>query len=522
MEDGSNKLTWDELQARAFGELVAAIMGGERRVCLYGPTGFGKTRLMVRAIEWAVQQGWQVAMFTNRRLLCSQIKGVLESHGITPGMRAAGYDRALLRPVQLCMTQTEGSRVFDLEQRELHDAQLVLIDEAHIQKGGTMDRIMREYEAKNATVVGLTATPLDLGDLYSHLVAGAKLSECFACGALVRADTYAPDEPDLKNIRKYQIGVDLSETDNRKAIMRPGVAGRVFDHWKRTNLDGEPTIGFGPDVAGSLFFAEEFHKRGVRAAHIDGGDVWLDGEWIGRQNEDAREYVLSEVRAGRCVVWNRYVLREGIDLPELRHGILATVFGSLSSYIQSCGRLLRSCDGKTHAVIQDHGGNWHRHGSINSDREWSLSLTNHRAVGERAERLRQKKELEPVICPDCGICRWPSSDPCPKCGHISTKFSRIVVQANGDLKPVSGNIYRRRVTKEKSDTAKRWERYYFGQQRANRTFNQAYAWFFHEEGYWPPRNLPLMPKEDQDWFRKIKDVPRDRLIASQSPQAVVT
>lgn len=511
-------MTWDELQDRAFASILSALETDERRICFYGPTGFGKTRLMIRLIEWATKNAWQVALFTNRRLLCQQIKGVLESHGIHPGMRAAGYEVALLRPVQLCMTQTEGSRVFEMETRDLHDANLVLIDEAHIQKGGTMGRIIREYEDRGRTVVGFTATPLDLADFYSHLVVGASLSECFEVGALVRADTYAPDEPDLKNIRKYQIGVDLSEADNHKAIMRPGVAGRVFDHWKRLNPDAEPTIGFGPDVAGSLYFAEEFYRRGVRSGHIDGTDVWLDGEWIGRTNEDARDYVLDQVRSGHVpIVWNRYVLREGIDLPELRHGILATVFGSLSSYIQSCGRLLRSAAGKECATIQDHGGNWHRHGSINSNREWSLLLTNHRAVAERHERLREKQELEPVICPQCGICRWPSSDPCPKCGFVSNRFARVVVQANGDLRPVSGEIYRRRVIKEKPDTAKRWERYYYGQRRANRTFNQAYAWFFHEEGYWPPKNLPLMPMESDDWFRKINDVPREHLHQAEVP-----
>lgn len=498
-------MTWDELQDRAFTDILAALEGDERRLCFYGPTGFGKTRIMIRLIEWATNNSWDVHLYTNRRLLCAQIKGVLESHGISPGMRAAGYEPALLRPVQLCMTQTVGARDYQ------HDADLVLIDEAHIQKGETMRSILDRYREQDGTAIGFTGTPLDL-DFYDKLILGATLSECFDCGALVEAEHFAPDEPNLSNIRKYQIGVDLSEADNRKAIMRPGIEGRVFSHWKKLNPHAEPTIGFGPDVGGSLYFAEEFYRRGVRSAHIDGSNVWLDGEWIGHNNEDAREHVLDLVRSGHVpIVWNRYVLREGIDVPEFKHGILATVFGSLSSYIQSCGRLLRACDGKTSAVIQDHGGNWHRHGSINADREWGLYLTNHRAVSERHERLRQRKELEPVVCPECGLARFPGPKPCPRCGHIATKYTRVVVQSDGTLKEYSGRIYRERIVKEKADTAKRWERYYWGQKRAGRTFNQAYAWFFHEEGYWPPKNLPLMPINPGDWYSKIADVPMDQL-----------
>lgn len=507
-------MNWDELQDRTLAHVVAAVDADERRICLYAPTGFGKTRLMVMLIEWARSISWEVAMFTNRRMLCKQIKDVLESHGIHPGIRAAGYERALLRPVQLCMTQTEGSQVFGTESRELHNADLVLIDEAHIQRGGVIERIIREYEERGKTVISFTASPIDLAELYSHLIIGATLKECFDCGALVRAETYAPDEPDLKSIRHYQVGDDLSGPDNHKAIMRPGIFGRVYEHWKRLNPNGEPTILFGPDVKGSIWFAEQFWAQGVRAAHIDGSDVWLDGEWIGRTNEDAREYVLDLVRSGHVpVICNRFVLREGIDIPELRHGILATVFGSLSSYLQSCGRLLRSFPGKDKATVQDHGGNWHRHGSINADREWDLGLTNHRAVSERQERIRQRKEPEPTTCPKCHRTRWPGPWPCPSCGFVWRQRSRLVVQIDGELKPVVGDIYRTRVTKERPDTAKRWQRYYFGHRRAGRTFNQAYAWFFHEEHYWPPKTLPLMPQEPGDWFAKIADVPQERLIA---------
>lgn len=511
-------------QEFALSATTEAIEKGDRRICVTSPTGSGKTRMQIDLLEWATFQGWQSALFTNRRLLCKQIKDVLESHKIYPGMRASGYKVALARDVQLCMTQSEKSMVFDRKKRELHDAKLVIIDEAHLQKGKVIQEILNHYIERGAVIVGYTATPLDLGDLYDHLIVAATMSECFNFKAIVPADTFAPDEPDLKHIRQYSVGAELSERDNSKAIMRPGIFGRVLQHWENLNPDGLPTILFAPGVKESIYFAEQFNAHGIRAAHIDGSDVWLDGGFLDDAGvarlydfEDdtptARDYVIDLVRKNEVkVICNRFVLREGIDLPELRYGILATVFGSLSSYLQSCGRLLRSAPGKERAIIQDHGGNWNRHGSVNADRDWFLGQTNHRAVGERQERIRERQEPEPVVCGECYRAYMPMLGRCPHCGHVARGKSRMVVEIDGSLKPVSGDIFPPRNVRAKPDSSKRWERYYYSQKKAGRTFNQAYAWFFHEEHYWPPKNLPMMPEKIGDWFSKIGDVPKDRLI----------
>lgn len=503
-------------QEFALSATTEAIEGGDKTICVTSPTGSGKTRCIIDLIEWATFQGWGSALFTNRRLLCKQIKDVLESHNIFPGMRASGYKVGLARDVQLCMTQTEKSMVFDKKKRELHDAKLVIIDEAHLQKGEVIQAIREHYLERGAVVVGYTATPLDLGDFYEHLIVAATMSECFDFGAIVPADTFAPDEPDLKKIRNYQVGTDLSDADNHRVMMRPGIVGRVVANYERFNPHQEPTILFGPDVAGSLYLAEGFNQHGIRAAHIDGSNVWIDGGYL--TEEGAREYVIDLVRSGEVkVICNRFVLREGIDLPELRCGILATVFGSLSSYLQSCGRLLRAAPGKHHATIIDHGGNWARHGSVNSDRDWFLGQTNHRAVGERQERIRERKEPEPVLCGECFRAYLPMLGKCPHCGHVFRGKSRMVVEVDGTLKPVTGDVFPPRRIREKPDSAKRWERYYYSQKKAGRTFNQAYAWFFHEEHYWPPKNLPLMPEAIGDWFSKIGDVEKSRLIQKAEP-----
>ena len=509
MENGGAMNNWPH-QDRALAETTAAIEAGERRICVTSPTGGGKTKMLVDMIEWAAGRNQRVALYTNRRMLLDQTRAVLEKHGIYPGMRASGYESALLRDVQLCMTQTEGSQVLVKESRNLHSAALVLIDEAHLQAGGRMEEIAGRHIADGAAIVGYTATPLDLGNMYDRLIQAGTTSELRECGALVPCMTYGPDEPDTRHIKRQATG-EFSEGDIRKVIMTQHIFGRVFDWWKKLNPDALPALLFAPGVKESLWFAQEFAKQGVRAAHIDGEDVWLDGE-LHRSEPEARAEVMRQHRDGElAIVCNRFVLREGIDAPWVYHGIFATVFGGLASYLQSGGRLLRAYAGMDHVILQDHGGAWWRHGSLNEDRAWELGDTNYVTTELREERMREKKEREPIVCPKCAAVRR-SGRTCMKCGFQHEKSVRMVVQRDGQLRAREGDILQPRRVRREPDTQKIWEQTYYRMKRAGMTFRQAEGLFFYEQHYWPPRELPLMPREPLDWFRKVNEVPKERLL----------
>jgi DNA repair protein RadD len=500
-------------QIRAFTETTAAIERGVKRLCVTSPTGSGKSFSMVDMINWAVERRWPVALYTQRRMLYEQTCEALDKAGIDYGKRAAGHEVNSYPDVQMCMTQTELSAVYKREYRKLHNAKLVLIDELHQFQGPTCQQITIDHVAAGAACVGYTATPLDLAGVDELLIAGT-MSECLKIGALVPPKTYAPDEPDLKHIKKYVVGEDLSEKENVKAIMRPGVFGRVLKAWKQHNPDGKPTLLFGPDVAGSLFFAQEFCKAGIKAAHIDGEQIWCEGNFYNTE-QDSRKWLAEQSKSGDVkVICNRFVLREGIDFPWIECGSFATVFGALTSFLQSGGRLLRACPsvGKSAAIILDHGGNFHRHGSLAVDRNWQLGQTNHRVCAERAERMREKKEAEPITCPQCGKVRAGGSK-CPECGFEAHRKARMVVQVDGTLKEVKGDIYKPRVQKLLPNTQQLWNQMYYRakSQKWNATFRQAEAMFFRENYYWPPRNLHLMPKDSNDWFLKVTDVPKEAL-----------
>jgi superfamily II DNA or RNA helicase len=295
-------------QTRGCEQTVQAIESGQRRIILTSPTGMGKSRIMVSLIEWASDRQWRSVLYTHRRLLFDQTSGVLNAHGIEHGLRAAGHDPALLRRVQLCMTQSEFAAVFRRKRRELHPALMVLSDEIHAQNGTMLPTIHDAHYADGAALCAVTATPIDLSGTWDKLVVAGTTSEGRRCGALVPAYTYCPDEPDLKHIKNYRVGEDLTDKENRKVMMRPGVFGRVFEHWKRLNPTRRPTILFAPDVAGSIYFAEQFHKEGVRAAHIDAKQIWFNGEYLPSDDEN-RHRILEMTETGQVeVLTNRFCL----------------------------------------------------------------------------------------------------------------------------------------------------------------------------------------------------------------------
>lgn len=500
-------------QDRAIAAVESAIAGGQRRLLLAAPTGAGKTRIMLELCQRWLDQGLKVTLYTNRRLLLDQTAGVLEKAGLAHGIRAAGHDNTdgQFENLQICSLQTEVSRSLKKKTWELTDAQRVLVDEAHVMRSGSMTQILERHHQAGAAVVGVTATPLNLAHLYDHLIVAAVTSECHACGALVPAWHYGCDEPDLRHIGKVPVGEDLSEAQNVKAIMVHGVFGRVLDWYRKLNPQGHPTVLFAPGVAESIWFAEQFQAAGIPAAHLDGADIWLEGT-VYRTRSDLRAQVLAWSQSGHLkVLCNRFVLREGIDMPWVRHGILASVFGSLQSYLQAGGRMLRAAPGKTEAVIQDHGGNWHRHGSLNADRHWELNWDGRILSFLRQESFRNHEQPEPFLCPQCN--RVLRGRLCP-CGFQVDyhKRSRPVVQKDGTLKHMTGDIYRPRRINQAPNAVAVWIKMLHRSRQAGRTYLAAEALYAAENNWaWPDRTWPGMPRQTIDLVRVVGSVPAEQL-----------
>lgn len=510
--------TFLEPQVTGVTALLSALDSGAKRIVFVSPTGTGKTLMAGYCINDRMNKDQRVDLRTYRRLLLNQLSGEMDKFGIPHGVQAAGMERHAdeTQLVQLVMTQTELSRIKRKRISTTSNPQVVLIDEAHNQLGGASgDEIERLVNA-GTQVVFVTATPV--GDFRSDdvLIEAGKNSEFRKLGLLLPCKVFAPDEPAKALQLKPTKTGEFREGDVVKAIMSPTIFGRVLEWYQRLNPERLPAILFGPGVKESVWFAEQFHAAGIRAAHIDGDKVWIDGETHTKTQSLVDEIKRESENGTIPVVCNRFVLREGLDWPHLYHAILATCFGSLTAYLQSIGRLLRAYPGYDSVIMQDHGGNFHRPslGSPNADRIWTLGWDAARYAQEHRQRLEQKKDSEPIVCPKCGAVRMKGPT-CVSCGHTSDIKGRMVVQTDGSLRFVTGDIYNAPVVVKRDNTEKLWESLYWAaknSKRSNLTFGQLYGIFIKDHHYYPPKTLPCMPRESVDWHSRVKDLKWDGLI----------
>jgi superfamily II DNA or RNA helicase len=502
-------------QELALRDLAEAVENGQRRICITSPTGGGKTRILAEELQLHAT----ASVYTDRRMLLDQLAGVLEDHGIYYGCRAAEREYQAEkgqehRYIQLCMVQTESQR--SSNGRQVHRSQRVYIDELHKNGGETMQRLLAAHreQVPDLVTIGFTATPLGVGHMADWLIIAGTNSELRQQKILVPALHKAPDEPDLKWIGP--VCVDQGECGiklDKRMEYSMRVYGSVVEHYRAFNPSQRPTILFAPGVSESLWMAQQLCQQGIPAAHIDGQAIW-DEQGTRDSTVAERLYLAERHKQGTIkVVCNRFVLREGIDWPWVEVGIFATVFGSLTSYLQAGGRLLRAAPGKVRCTIIDHGGNWWRHGSLNSDRHWHLDYDDRIIQGLRQARIRNKQEPEPLVCPKCLTARSRGTS-CPICGYRARQRTRNILQRNGKLKTVTGDIFRPRRTMIASKAIeKEWIARVRAIQKSTKesvqsmTFAQLEAAFARDH-YWqyPPRNLPLMPVREIDWFRRIQDV----------------
>lgn len=291
-------------------------IGKGNRICVCSPTGGGKSKMMEALVRYGVDNGMKVDLKVCRKMLRDQLMDVFTRAGVKFGVRAAGmghlYDPS--QPVQICSTPTENSRILrDDPTWKTTGADLILVDEAHMQVGPSFVKLLNKQCEEGACVVGFTATPIGISQYYNDLIVAGTNSELRACKSHVRAIVKAPFEFDLHKIGRNAIG----EYDNgqvAKKVYSTSVVGKIMDTWIANNPDQKPTICFAPDVASSIWLASSFVERGIHAAHIDAKQVWFDGELKNDPSGELRTKILKLYTEGEIkILTNRFVLREGLD-----------------------------------------------------------------------------------------------------------------------------------------------------------------------------------------------------------------
>jgi superfamily II DNA or RNA helicase len=539
---------WDH-QREGVQQTIDALTNGTNSVCLTAPTGAGKTACEIALTKhWAEECGLRVLCLTNRILLTQQTREVFQTDKVHAGVISASmpqFEREDSR-IQIATIQTILARRRKQESYWV-DADLVLADEVHQMATGESAELLNEYVARGAKVCGVTATPLGVSNVCDELIVAARTRDLQDEGILCYASWFAPSELDTRKLVKGKVDLSLTENDARRTWgplkgddkKRTRIVGKLLDHYKSLHPTQIHTLAFAPGVKESLWAAQFCRSRGIRALHVDGDDFWVDGKLYDRK-EDEQKFcdAMDEWRNGDIpILWNRFVLREGIDEPQIQCLMLATPIGSYRSFIQMVGRGLRRHPDKDHVKVLDFGGSWWRHGSVNININWE-SFYYYDAEMISKQRVTHYRETGEAIgfgCPNCGmvhsaLCKFTV---CKHCGHELRrgKVSRPILQQDGTLTHVNGEPISQWKIRRTPECEKIWEGLYWNAIRNLKkdakpiSFNQLYQQFYmstaikagsrSQPAYWkayhPPRDLPLMPKVPFDWHAHVGDLRQDEL-----------
>lgn len=306
---------------------------GHDSVCLVAPTGSGKTRMGEELISDATSVVW---VAPRREIVKQTAERLARRFGASNvGMLMGGHTderrkRVLVATIQ-SLASLEGTFPTHL-----------VLDESHHYVADDWLRIIRRHAGLRT--LGLTATPerqdgTPLGDIFTSLVVAANYSELINGGFLVPVRAYRPTTC---------LGNDLAQDP--------------VDSWLSLS-EGSRAFVFCPRVEIAEATAQRFRDVGVIAATIE-------AETPSRE----RDRILTDFRRGRIkVITNVNTMTEGVDVPEARTVILAKAYGHAGAFMQACGRVLRTANGKEDAIMIDLTGASIRHGLPTDDREYSLS-----------------------------------------------------------------------------------------------------------------------------------------------------
>ena len=396
-------------------------------------TGGGKTVLFTHIAHGAAGKGNRVYILSHRQELIDQISAALDLTGTPHGFIAAGYP-TLDAPVQIASVQTLVRRLDHTTQPDL-----IVIDEAHHARAETFERIIREWP--RAKLLGVTATPIrlsgeGLGTIFDHLITGPSMRELIEGGYLAPYRLFSPPTVDASGLHRRAGEFVTAEAE--ALVDKPAITGSALEHY-RQHGDGLPALVFCVSIQHAKSVADQFREAGYAAFSIDGS-----------MERTVRRGVVDDFRAGRIkVVTSCELANEGVDIPGAHVGIFLRPTQSLGLYLQQIGRILRPCEGKTHALLLDHVGNCYRHGLPDEPRQWTLA-------GDDAEAKR-KPGAGVRICASC-FCALPAqARTCSECGYEFPAKPREIEQREGELAEVTPEMLAKRAERREQGRAQSLE-----------------------------------------------------------------
>lgn len=406
-------------QKEAIEALRENIRQGVRNQIMSAATGSGKTVLATHLLQECYRKGRRGVFVADRIPLIDQTSRMFDAYGIPHGVIQADHWRH--RPwerIQVASAQT-------VQRRGWPDADLIIVDEAHSLYRTVLHRIAK----RDTVTVGLTATPFTrgLGRYYDRVVTVRTTAQLIEDGYLAPYRIFAASEPDMTGA-----AVSAGEWTDREAEQRslPIVGDIVAEYLKHGG--GHKFICFGATVAHCEEIQRQFLAAGVVA-----------GLYTYQTPGAEREAMLGDFRERDSHLRGLIsvaALAKGFDSPAVECVIIARPLRkSLAEHIQMLGRGLRRDPDNPAKVctILDHAGN--------SARFWPDMMEFFEAGATelddgkpKEQRKPEKKEKEPIKCPECASLHDPRPA-CPECGHEYPRRSEVVHVA-GTLSELTGHV----------------------------------------------------------------------------------
>ncbi|MDE2099425.1 MAG: DEAD/DEAH box helicase, partial [Patescibacteria group bacterium] len=335
---------------------------GCKSVLLQAPTGSGKTVMGAHLIKmWREHASCTSIVFAHRREIVTQTASKLEMAGLTPEIIMAGFAPNPWANVKVASIDT----VWAAHKRgaSFPMADRVVIDECH-RTTGRYVHVLEHYLKQSATVLGLTATPIrtdgaGLGDHYQEMVCAPSTRWLIDNGYLAPVEYCLGVIPNTKGVKLS--GHDFNQEQLQQVMDQKALIGDIVENWLK-HAEGRSTMLFASGIKHSKHLVEQFEAHGIPAVHVDGDTP-----------PEERDSIYARSQSGEVkVVCNDSVYVEGTDFPWISCLVDAHPTKSLTRYLQSGGRGLRTFAGKSNLLYLDHANNVYHHGRLESDREWEL------------------------------------------------------------------------------------------------------------------------------------------------------
>lgn len=385
---------------------------------MVSPCGSGKTVMFSYFAVQAAKKEKRILILAHRDELIEQISQTLSMFDVPHSFISAHRDYVPSVLVQVGSVFTVARRL-----NQMSPPYFIIVDEAHHAiKNSTWGKIFEAFP--KAWKLGVTATAQRLGgeplkNFFDDLIVGLTVKELISLGALCKYKLFAP--PTLIDVSQLKLTAgDYVKAELASAADTLAVTGDAIEHYRRY-ADGKRAIAFCVSVGHAKHVASQFIEAEYTAVSIDG-----------KLPMTTRRLIINDFRAGKIqILTSCDIVSEGFDLPAIECAIMLRPTRSLALWIQQSGRALRPYEGKEHAIILDHAGNYKRHGLPCDKIAWSLE-----------GRAKKKKEDEQAVrtCPQCFAVFDPTDSInedkrvfCPECGFIFPLIKRELEVFEGNL-----------------------------------------------------------------------------------------